>query len=261
MEHRPSHEGTLLPPAVLPPRGRVRVATGLLGFVAGYADAIGFLTLFGIFTAHQSGNTTHFGVSVGAGDWTDAVVRLFPIPMFVIAIALGTTIVEVLRRPRARGGRAPDAAPRGAVRAAGGLHGARYVGGRDLPPRAGATVVLHPGRDSRHGDGRADRGVATRRPPHRPHHLHQRDADPGRGGRCHVAVPPDRREAPRSRPRRAGRARCCSPLGVWASFAVGAILGALVHRPLDLWALVVPIGVLAALAVYEGVAGLAVQRR
>jgi uncharacterized membrane protein YoaK (UPF0700 family) len=50
-----------------------------LAWVAGYVDAVGFLTLAGLFVAHMSGNTVRLGVFVGDGDWSLAAQRFVPI--------------------------------------------------------------------------------------------------------------------------------------------------------------------------------------
>ena len=78
-----------------------RAAYGLafpLAVVAGYVDAVGFLTLAGLFVAHMSGNTVRLGVFVGDGDWSLAAQRLVPIIVFTIGVAAGIALVEALRR-------------------------------------------------------------------------------------------------------------------------------------------------------------------
>ena len=78
-----------------------RAAYGLafpLAVVAGYVDAVGFLTLAGLFVAHMSGNTVRLGVFVGDGDWGLAAQRLVPIIVFTIGVAAGIALVEALRR-------------------------------------------------------------------------------------------------------------------------------------------------------------------
>jgi Protein of unknown function (DUF1275) len=50
-----------------------------LAWVGGYVDAVGFLTLAGLFVAHMSGNTIRLGVFVGDGEWGLAAQRLVPI--------------------------------------------------------------------------------------------------------------------------------------------------------------------------------------
>ena len=69
-----------------------------LAVVAGYVDAVGFLTLAGLFVAHMSGNTVRLGVFVGEGDWSLAAQRLVPIIVFTIGVAGGIALVEALRR-------------------------------------------------------------------------------------------------------------------------------------------------------------------
>jgi uncharacterized membrane protein YoaK (UPF0700 family) len=78
-----------------------RAAYGLafpLAVVGGYVDAVGFLTLAGLFVAHMSGNTVRLGIFVGDGDWSLAAQRLVPIIVFAIGVAAGIALVEALRR-------------------------------------------------------------------------------------------------------------------------------------------------------------------
>lgn len=69
-----------------------------LAWVAGYVDAVGFLTLAGLFVAHMSGNTVRLGVFVGDGDWSFAAQRLVPIVFFTLGVAVGIAIAEALQR-------------------------------------------------------------------------------------------------------------------------------------------------------------------
>jgi hypothetical protein len=66
-----------------------------LAWVAGYVDAVGFLTLAGLFVAHMSGNTVRLGVFVGGGDWSLAVQRFVPIVFFTL---FGIALCEALSR-------------------------------------------------------------------------------------------------------------------------------------------------------------------
>lgn len=70
----------------------------LLAWVAGFVDAVGYLTLFHVFTAHMSGNTIAAGVHLGQEDWSAAFHRAFPIPLFVAGVALGAALAEFLLR-------------------------------------------------------------------------------------------------------------------------------------------------------------------
>ncbi|GIL38958.1 YoaK family protein [Roseiterribacter gracilis] len=61
-----------------------------LGFVAGFVDTCGFVALFGLFTAHVTGNFVLIGAAVvgsGGGIWA----KLAAFPIFVTAVA-GSTI-------------------------------------------------------------------------------------------------------------------------------------------------------------------------
>ena len=69
-----------------------------LAWVAGYVDAVGFLTLAGLFVAHMSGNTVRLGVFIGDGDWSFAVQRFVPIVVFVLGVVGGIALVEALQR-------------------------------------------------------------------------------------------------------------------------------------------------------------------
>jgi uncharacterized membrane protein YoaK (UPF0700 family) len=69
-----------------------------MAWVAGYVDAVGYILLFGLFTAHMSGNTVRLGVDLGRGDASDALARAVPIGVFVIGVAFGTLLVELAVR-------------------------------------------------------------------------------------------------------------------------------------------------------------------
>jgi uncharacterized membrane protein YoaK (UPF0700 family) len=72
--------------------------TFLLAWVGGFVDAVGFLALFHLFTAHMSGNSVWLGTYLGVGNWRLGLHHLFPIPLFVVGVAIGTAAVELARR-------------------------------------------------------------------------------------------------------------------------------------------------------------------
>jgi len=76
--------------------------TVLLSSVGGFVDAVGFLSLFELFTAHMSGNSVWLGASFGRGEWRLGLHHLFPIPLFVLGVALGTVAVELAQQRQAR---------------------------------------------------------------------------------------------------------------------------------------------------------------
>lgn len=82
------------------PDQRVLLAVTLAG-VAGFIDAVGYLTL-DLFTAHMSGNSTRLGVYLGSGVVLRAAPALFAVALFVIAITVGTILMEAGTRAALR---------------------------------------------------------------------------------------------------------------------------------------------------------------
>ena len=50
----------------------------------------------------MSGNSVWFGAAFGLGEWRISLHHLFPIPLFVIGVAVGTIAVDVARRRQLR---------------------------------------------------------------------------------------------------------------------------------------------------------------
>ncbi|GAB7542873.1 YoaK family protein [Cupriavidus sp. 8B] len=78
-------------PTQLPDTGRRADLSGpafgcILAFVAGYVDVVGFISLFGLFTAHVTGNFVMIGVDI-AGDSTGLLAKLLALPTFALAVA------------------------------------------------------------------------------------------------------------------------------------------------------------------------------
>jgi len=66
--------------------------------VAGDVDAVGLLTLAGLFVAHMSGNAVRLGALVGDTAWSLAAQRMVPIIVFTVGVAGGIALVDALRR-------------------------------------------------------------------------------------------------------------------------------------------------------------------
>jgi uncharacterized membrane protein YoaK (UPF0700 family) len=63
------------------------IGTGvLLAFTAGFVDTAGFIALFGLFTAHVTGNFVLIGAGLAEPDQA-LVGKLLALPMFVLAVA------------------------------------------------------------------------------------------------------------------------------------------------------------------------------
>ncbi|WP_339913813.1 YoaK family protein [uncultured Brevundimonas sp.] len=73
-------------------RGVLLAAT--LSGMAGYVDAVGYLTLGGFFVSFMSGNSTRFGVGLATGQWGQALTALALILLFVVGVVLGATVAR-----------------------------------------------------------------------------------------------------------------------------------------------------------------------
>ncbi|MBX9930067.1 MAG: DUF1275 family protein [Methylobacterium sp.] len=56
----------------------------VLTAIAGYADAIGFSRLGGLYTSFTSGNTTQFVVHLGHGEVHAAILQALPVIAFLV---------------------------------------------------------------------------------------------------------------------------------------------------------------------------------
>jgi uncharacterized membrane protein YoaK (UPF0700 family) len=83
------------------PAEKALLAVVLAG-VAGFVDVVGYLALFGIFTAHMSGNSAAFGAALGRGLPAEVALRGLPIVFFVVAVAVAGGAIELLTRAGVR---------------------------------------------------------------------------------------------------------------------------------------------------------------
>ena len=74
-----------------------RSATLLLASVAGCVDAIGYATLFRLFTAHMTGNTVGSASRLVNGELANAAWHAFPIPLFVAGAMTGAVVARTLK--------------------------------------------------------------------------------------------------------------------------------------------------------------------
>lgn len=65
-----------------------------LSALAGYVDAVGFMTLGGFFVSFMSGNSTRLGVGLSLGEWDQAAVAVGLILLFVIGVVIGATVAR-----------------------------------------------------------------------------------------------------------------------------------------------------------------------
>lgn len=77
------------------------VFSSLLAFTAGYVDTLGFVGLFGLFTAHVTGNFVLIG-AMAVQPSTGLAAKLLALPVFVAGVAL-VAIASMHRRARGHG--------------------------------------------------------------------------------------------------------------------------------------------------------------
>ena len=80
-------------------RAGERTDSCLLSFVAGYVDTCVFVGLFGLFTAHVTGNFVLIGAElVHHSDNGEVLPKILALPVFILAVMLTVKVVEALRR-------------------------------------------------------------------------------------------------------------------------------------------------------------------
>ena len=77
------------------------VDTCILSFVAGFVDTCVFVALFGLFTAHVTGNFVLIGAALVHRDG-DVLPKLLALPVFVLAVAAAVKAAEALERRQRR---------------------------------------------------------------------------------------------------------------------------------------------------------------
>lgn len=65
-----------------------------LSALAGYVDAVGFMTLGGFFVSFMSGNSTRLGVGLSLGEWDQAAIAFGLIALFVVGVVMGATVAR-----------------------------------------------------------------------------------------------------------------------------------------------------------------------
>jgi uncharacterized membrane protein YoaK (UPF0700 family) len=75
-----------------------RLQATLLTLVAGLADAVGFLTMGGIFAANMTGNTVLAGIALADGHWDLAVHRFIPLFAFFLGAMLARLLLRLTHK-------------------------------------------------------------------------------------------------------------------------------------------------------------------
>lgn len=69
-----------------------------MGFLAGYVDTLGFIALFGLFTAHVTGNFVLIAVSLAEPAQTPSLLKLLAFPAFILGVAAARLLVARCER-------------------------------------------------------------------------------------------------------------------------------------------------------------------
>lgn len=69
-----------------------------MGFLAGYVDTLGFIALFGLFTAHVTGNFVLIAVSLADPAQTPSLLKLLAFPAFILGVAAARLLVAGCER-------------------------------------------------------------------------------------------------------------------------------------------------------------------
>lgn len=72
-----------------------------LGFLAGYVDTLGFVALFGLFTAHVTGNFVLIGAALANATHASIALKLLAFPAFIVGVAATRLLSVAVER---RGG-------------------------------------------------------------------------------------------------------------------------------------------------------------
>jgi uncharacterized membrane protein YoaK (UPF0700 family) len=77
--------------------GKIAVAL-CLTMVGGFVDAVGYITLFQVFTSNMSGNSVHVGIYLGQQNWMNLLRPLCAIVSYVVGMLLTRITVEIAGR-------------------------------------------------------------------------------------------------------------------------------------------------------------------
>jgi len=69
-----------------------------MGLLAGYVDTLGFIALFGLFTAHVTGNFVLLGASLADPGHIPSLLKILAFPAFIVGIAAARLLVASCER-------------------------------------------------------------------------------------------------------------------------------------------------------------------
>lgn len=209
----------------------LRLSVGL-GFVAGYVDAVGFIALFGLFTAHVTGNFILIGAAL-TGSGVGLAAKLLALPVFMLAVALTRLAVLGIGAPMAL---RPLLIGQAAL--LGGFLGLGLLAAPIVDPDAPIVILA----------GLV--GVVAMGVQNAAGRLILSDLAPTTimtGNTTQIVIDLVDRWRGDADERSAASRRLAKMAPAVAAFAIGAVSGAFALASLSFWCLLVPIGVLLAL--------------
>ncbi len=67
-----------------------------LSFLGGYVDTLGFVALFGLFTAHVTGNFVLIGAGLARQSNVDLLIKFMAFPAFIVGVAIARLLIAAM---------------------------------------------------------------------------------------------------------------------------------------------------------------------
>lgn len=80
------------------PAQRNRLQSSSLAFLAGYVDTLGFIALFGLFTAHVTGNFILIGAALADSAQMSILLKFLAFPAFIFGVAGARLFIVAIQR-------------------------------------------------------------------------------------------------------------------------------------------------------------------
>jgi uncharacterized membrane protein YoaK (UPF0700 family) len=78
------------------------LVAAFLTWIAGFVDAVGYISLGRIYTANMSGNSVAIGIQISGQNWFDMFRRIWPVITYVVGLLLCRILLEFGARERIR---------------------------------------------------------------------------------------------------------------------------------------------------------------
>ena len=78
---------------------RNRVQGSCLAFLAGYVDTLGFVALFGLFTAHVTGNFIFIGAALADSSHAQILLKFLAFPAFILGVVFARLLIVGFAKP------------------------------------------------------------------------------------------------------------------------------------------------------------------